>query len=155
MKNRSRISRWLGWLATIVAAGLIVLAVLVGIARLLLPMAPEYQDDIRRFANEATGFDVQFGRLSASWPLHGPEIRFFDVQIRTRDGQQPVLDAAELSVGINLLQLITERRLLPGRVSVRAGRCAYRAAAGRQGAGECRSSRGPVAATAPPGTAAP
>ena len=119
MKKRSTISRWLGWLATIGAAGLIVLAVLVGIARLLLPMAPEYQDDIRRFANEATGFDVEFGQLSASWPLHGPEIRFFDVQIRTQDGRQPVLDAAELSVGINLLQLITERRLLPGRVMVR------------------------------------
>jgi uncharacterized protein (TIGR02099 family) len=119
VKKRSTISRWLGWLATIGAAGLIVLAVLVGIARLLLPMAPEYQDDIRRFVNEATGFDVQFGRLSASWPLHGPEIRFFDVHIRTQDGRQPVLDAAELSVGINLLQLVTERRLLPGRVAVR------------------------------------
>lgn len=119
MKKRSTISRWLGWLATAAAAGLIVLAVLVGIARLLLPMAPEYQDDIRRFANEATGFDVQFAQLSASWPLHGPEIRFLDVHIRTRDGRQPVLDAAELSVGINLLQLVTERRLLPGRVAVR------------------------------------
>ncbi|MDQ1302173.1 MAG: hypothetical protein QG595_156 [Pseudomonadota bacterium] len=119
MKARSTISRWLGWLATVGAAAVIVLAVLVGIARLLLPMAPEYQDDIRRFANEATGFDVQFGRLSASWPLHGPEIRFFDVQIRTRDGLRPVLEAAELSVGVNLLQLITERRLLPGRVAVR------------------------------------
>lgn len=119
MKNRSTIRRWLGWLASIGAAALITLAVLVGIARLLLPMAPEYQDDIRRFANEATGFDVQFGQLSASWPLHGPEIRFLDVHIRTRDGGQPVLDAAELSVGINILQLITERRLLPGRVAVR------------------------------------
>lgn len=119
LKTRSTISRWLGWLATVGAAAVIVLAVLVGIARLLLPMAPEYQDDIRHFANEATGFDVQFGQLSASWPLHGPEIRFFDVQIRTQDGLQPVLDAAELSVGINLLQLITERRLLPGRVAVR------------------------------------
>lgn len=119
MKNRSTISRWLGWLATIGAAGLIVLAALVGIARLLLPMAPEYQDDIRRFANEATGFDVQFGQLSASWPLQGPEIRFFDVEVRTRDGRQAVLDAAELSVGINLLRLITERRLMPGRVAVR------------------------------------
>ena len=119
MKKRSTISRWSGWLASIAAAGLIVLAVLVGIARLLLPMAPEYQDDIRRFANEATGFDVQFAQLSASWPLHGPEIRFLDVHVRTRDGRQPVLDAAELSVGINLLQLVTERRLLPGRVAVR------------------------------------
>ena len=119
MKKRSTISRWLGWLATIGAAALIGLAVLVGIARLLLPMASDYQDDIRRFANEATGLDVQFEQLSASWPLHGPEIRFFDVHIRTRDGRQPVLDAAELSVGVNVLQLILERRLRPGRVTVR------------------------------------
>ena len=119
MKKRSILSRWLGWLATIGAAGLILLAVLVGIARLLLPMAPEYQDTIRRFANEATGFDVQFAQLSASWPLHGPEIRFIDVHIRTHDGRQPVLDAAELSVGINVLQLVSERRLLPGRVAIR------------------------------------
>ena len=82
MKKRSTLSRWLGWLATVGAAGLILLAVLVGIARLLLPMAPEYQDNIRRFANDATGLDVQFSQLSASWPLHGPEIRFFDVHIR-------------------------------------------------------------------------
>ena len=33
-----------------------------GVARLLLPLAPDYQDEIRRFASEATGFDVRFGQ---------------------------------------------------------------------------------------------
>ncbi len=97
---------------------LICLAVLVGVARLLLPLAPEYQDDIRRFASEATGFDVQFGQINATWPLLGPEFHFTDVRIATLKDQRPVLDAGELSVGVNLWQLVVERRLRPGRISV-------------------------------------
>jgi len=90
----------------------------VGVARLLLPLAPDYQDEIRRFASEATGFDVQFGQMTATWPLLGPEVRFTGVRIATLKDQHPVLDARELSVGINLWQLVVERRLRPGRISV-------------------------------------
>lgn len=97
---------------------LICLAILVGVARLLLPLAPDYQDEIRRFASEATGFDLQFGQITATWPLLGPEIRFSDVRIADLKDRRPVLDAAELSVGVNLWQLIVERRLRPGRISV-------------------------------------
>ncbi|MCP6768973.1 hypothetical protein NL529_29430, partial [Klebsiella pneumoniae] len=79
-----------GILAALAAGVLILLAILVGLARLLLPLAPGYQAEIRRFANEATGLDVQFSRLTASWPLRGPAIRFFDVQVRTRDGARNV-----------------------------------------------------------------
>ena len=107
-----------GWLAGIIAAVLICLAVVVGVARLLLPLAPDYQDDIRRFASEATGFDVQFGQITATWPLLGPEIRFTDVRIATLKDQLPVIDAGALSVGVNLWQLVAERRLRPGRISV-------------------------------------
>jgi uncharacterized protein (TIGR02099 family) len=102
----------------IIATVLICLAVLVGVARLLLPLAPDYQDEIRRFASEATGFDVQFGQITATWPLLGPEVRFTDVRIATLKDRHPVLDAGELGVGVNLWQLVVERRLRPGRISV-------------------------------------
>ncbi len=108
----------LGWLAGIIAAVLICLAVMVGVARLLLPLAPAYQADIRRFVSEATGFDVRFGQMTATWPLRGPEVRFSNVRIATLKDQRPVLDAGELSVGVNLWQLVIERRLRPGRISV-------------------------------------
>ena len=98
---------------------LIVLAVVVGVVRLLLPLAPDYQDEIRRFAIQATGFDVSFGALSASWPLSGPELRFSGVRIATLTDHRPVLDADELSVGVNLWRLLAERRLRPTRVAVR------------------------------------
>jgi len=118
MSQRGLLKRSLGWVAAIVASILILLAVIVGVARLLLPLAPEYQDQIRRFAIDATGFDVRFGRLSASWPLLGPEVRFSDVRIATLKDQRTVLDARELSVGVNLWRLLVERRVRPGRVAV-------------------------------------
>lgn len=119
MRERSVLRRILGWLAGIVATVLIVLAVLVGLARLLLPLAPDYQDEIRRFATEATGFDVRFAALSASWPLTGPEIRFSDVRIAMQSDQRPVFDARELSVGVSLRRLLLDRKLQPGRIGVR------------------------------------
>jgi uncharacterized protein (TIGR02099 family) len=108
----------LGWLATALAAVLIVLAILVGIARLLLPLAGDYQQDIRSFVAAQTGLQLDFGRLSASWPLAGPEIRFYDVQAETQDGR-PALAAAELRVGLNMLGLILDRRFLPGRIGLK------------------------------------
>ncbi len=118
MRERGIVRRSLGWLAGITAAVLIVLAVLVGLARLLLPLAPDYQDQIRRFVTEATGFDVRFGTLSASWPLSGPEVRFSDVRIAMLSDERPVFDARELSVGVNIWRLIVDRRLQPGRIAV-------------------------------------
>ncbi|MEQ1802243.1 MAG: YhdP family protein [Gammaproteobacteria bacterium] len=118
MSERGILRRSLGWLAGIAAAVLIVLAVLVGLARLLLPLAPDYQDEIRRFVTDATGFDVRFRALSASWPLTGPEIRFSDVRIAMLSDQRPVFDARELSVGVNLWRLVVDRRLQPGRIGV-------------------------------------
>ena len=119
MRERGIVRRSLGWLAGITAAVLIVLAVLVGLARLLLPLAPDYQDQIGRFVTEATGFDVRFGTLSASWPLSGPEVRFSDVRIAMLSDERPVFDARELSVGVNVWRLIVDRRLQPGRIAVR------------------------------------
>lgn len=118
MRERGILRRSLGWLAGVVAAVLIVLAVLVGLARLLLPLAPDYQDEIRRFVTDATGFEVQFRTLRASWPLSGPEIRFSDVRIAMLADKRPVFDARELTVGVNLWRLIVDRRLLPGRIAV-------------------------------------
>ncbi|MEO8223373.1 MAG: DUF3971 domain-containing protein, partial [Gammaproteobacteria bacterium] len=118
MTQRGILRRSLGWLAGIVAAVLILLAMLVGLARLLLPLVPDYQDEIRRFASEATGFDIRFGRLSASWPLPGPEVRFTDVRIATRNTRRAVLDAGELSVGVDIWRLVLDRRLRPARITV-------------------------------------
>ncbi len=110
----SLLRRVLGFLISALAVLLIVLALLVGLARLLLPVLPEYREQIRQFANDATGLLLDFEGISASWPLAGPELRFIDVRVRTRAGE-PILDADELTVGISLVRLVLERQLVPQR----------------------------------------
>ncbi len=110
------------WLVSLAAAAVILLALLVGVARLLLPLVPEYHDDIRRWSSEATGFDVAFQRISASWPLSGPELHFYDVRVTSPVDGAPVLDAEEFGVGISVMQLIVERKPTLRRVFIKKAR---------------------------------
>jgi uncharacterized protein (TIGR02099 family) len=103
----------------VLATVLISLALVVGALRLLLPLAPEYQAEIRRFANQATGLDIRFATLTASWPLSGPEVRFADVQVVEPASGRVALAAADLRVGVSLLNWLRDRRLAPGRIEVR------------------------------------
>ncbi len=100
------------------AAAVMLLALLVGIARLLLPLVPEYQDNIRQWAAQATGFDVQFENISASWPFAGPELLFIDVTVSAPDNGEQILTADTLTVGVSLLGLIRDRKALLSRIGV-------------------------------------
>lgn len=117
MTSRIRVA-W-RWLLYLTAAGVILLAMLVGLVRLLLPLVPQYQDSIRAWASTATGYDIGFVRISASWPLAGPELSFYDVSL-TRPGEVgPLLEARQLSAGISLLGLLRDGRLSLGHIGVR------------------------------------
>lgn len=118
MSGETTIRRGRRWIAGIAAGIVIVLAMAVGAARLLLPLVPEYQDEIRQFASQATGLDVRFGRLSARWPLAGPEIQLYDVHISTPDDGRPVLAAGQLDVGLSLWRLLAAGQVRPARIAV-------------------------------------
>lgn len=100
----------LRWLIYIAAAAVISLALMVGVLRLLLPQVPEYQEEIRAWASAATGYDIRFGRISASWPLSGPELSFYDVSLRRRGESETLLSARELSAGISVLRVLRDGR---------------------------------------------
>lgn len=107
------------WLLYFAAAGVIALAMLVGILRLLLPLATQYQEDIRAWASTATGYDIRFERISAGWPLAGPQLSFFSVTF-TRPGESaPIFSAREVSAGVSLLHLLSDRRLSLSHLAVR------------------------------------
>ncbi len=101
------------------AAAVITLVLLVGLARLLLPHAPDYQDDIRAWASAATGYDIGFGSISASWPLSGPELSFRDVSLTRPGDPQPVVTAREFSIGLSIFRSLRDWAPQPGRVAVR------------------------------------
>ena len=81
-------------------AGLVILlAILVGLFRLFLPRLPEYQEDIKTWASEAIGMQVEFDAMDARWGLRGPELKFYEAElIRTTNNTRAVA-ASEVGVG--------------------------------------------------------
>jgi len=101
-----------------VAALVILLAVAVGLLRLMLPELPEYREEIRMRAGAAIGLDVQFERIDARWRLNGPELIFTDVTLTDPASGEAVLDAAEVSVGASIPRMLRERRIVVGRLAL-------------------------------------
>jgi uncharacterized protein (TIGR02099 family) len=101
------------------AAVVILLAVAVGLFRLLLPRLPEHQEQIKDWANAAVGLEVEFANMDARWRLSGPELTFYDAELATADGGSTLLHADEVSVGVGLLRLLLDLELVADRISIR------------------------------------
>ncbi|MDJ0699585.1 MAG: YhdP family protein [Woeseiaceae bacterium] len=101
-----------------VAAVVILMAVAVGLFRLFLPRLPEYQDQIKSWASDAIGMQVEFSGMDARWGLRGPELEFYDAELIRIGTQTQAIAAQKVSVGVALLRLIADRDLVVDRVTL-------------------------------------
>ena len=97
----------------------ILLAIAVGLFRLFLPRLPEYQDQIKVWASDAIGMEVEFSGMNARWAFSGPELEFYDAELVSRDDQNRGIAAEVVSVGISLNSLVFEGALVVDRVVIR------------------------------------
>ena len=97
----------------------ILLAVGVGLFRLFLPKLPEYQEEIKAWANAAIGMQVEFSGMDARWRLRGPELNFYDAELVSKGNSLTVLNAEEVRVGVGLMRLLLDRELVAERVLIR------------------------------------
>ncbi len=101
------------------AAIVVVLAILLGLFRLLLPRLPEYQDELKAWASEAIGMQVEFAGMDARWSLRGPELNFYDAElIRPATGTRAIA-ASEVGIVVSLQKLLFEQALVVDTVLVR------------------------------------
>jgi uncharacterized protein (TIGR02099 family) len=107
------------YLANIGAALVIVLAIAVGIFRLMLPQLPEYQEEIKGWASGAIGMQVEFSGMNARWRFSGPELSFFNAELVSPGATESLLSADEVSVGVSLFRLIADRELVVDRIMIR------------------------------------
>lgn len=106
------------YLAYTAAAAVIVLAIAVGLFRLMLPKLPEYQEQIKDWADSAIGMRVEFSGMDARWRLSGPELNFYDARLMARDADVTLLQAEEVSVGVALARLLLDRELVADRILI-------------------------------------
>lgn len=105
------------WVLRAAAVLVMVLAVLVGLARLLLPEASRFADEVRAVARETSGFVVDFELLSAGMSWYGPELRLTGAEVRWPDGTL-AFAADEIAVAADIYELIKSRRPVPSLIHV-------------------------------------
>lgn len=102
--------------AYLAATVVIVLAIAVGLFRLMLPRLPEYQEQIKGWASAAIGLQVEFVDMNARWRLRGPELSFRRAVLSRVADATALLRVEEVSVGVSLLRLLRDRELVADRV---------------------------------------
>jgi len=106
-------------MAYVVGGIVILLAIAVGLFRLFLPRLPAYQEDIKRWASEAIGMQVEFSGMDARWGLSGPEVEFYNAELISKDTHSRIVAADEVSLGVGLVRLLVDRKFVVDRVAVR------------------------------------
>jgi uncharacterized protein (TIGR02099 family) len=107
-------------IAAYAGAGLVILlAVALGLFRLLLPKLPEYQEEIKGWASDVIGMRVEFSGMDARWGLNGPELMFYDAKLLRRNGDTRVVAAKEVGVSVAFIRLVVDRTLAVDRIIVR------------------------------------
>lgn len=105
------------WVAATFSVVIILLAIAMGLFRLILPTIPQHHERIEAFASEAAGTPVRIREISARWRLGGPELRFSDARLLTADSSETLLEAQQGSIVIDAGALL-RGRLRAGQVQL-------------------------------------
>ena len=116
----------LRWLVGAVCVALLVVALLLGLLRVLMPLVPTFQEEIAAWTSDALGYPVEFARIEPSWGFTGPEFRLRGVRVMSERGGGPLLLADEILVGINLWTLLPGPGLNLDRMSIVGARLSVR-----------------------------
>ena len=116
---KALLNKLLKAIAYLAAGCVILLAIAVGLFRLLLPRLPSYQEEIKGWANAAIGMQVEFSGMNARWRFSGPELNFYNAELTMPGSEGGAFAADEVSIGVDLMQLVIDRRFVVDRVLVR------------------------------------
>ncbi|MEM8982533.1 MAG: YhdP family protein [Pseudomonadota bacterium] len=106
------------WLAYIGAALIVLLAIAVGLFRLLVPELPEYREEIERRVSAVVGLDVTFASVDARWRLHGPELIGRSVVVTDPTDASVLITADEIVVGASVTQLVWRQQVVINRFAL-------------------------------------
>ncbi len=109
------------WRLSAVAFGLVavVIALAIGLFRILVPMVPDFHERIEAAAGGALGVPVKFERLDVRFRLRGPELVFYGATVFDAERDTTLLEAREGHVSLNMGAFISNRAVVPDVVVLR------------------------------------
>ncbi len=97
------------------AVFVVLLAIIFGMARLLLPYASDYKEDVIATLSEYLGQPVRIGSLDAEWHGLGPALVLKDVALLDLKNNKPVFQFRKARLGIGLIpSLFQQKPVLSG-----------------------------------------
>lgn len=106
-------------MAIITAVVLVIMAgALLGVARLLSPMAGQFRGDIEVWASAAAGQPVKIGALKADWSGLLPLIRLTDVRVYDVQGSRVLLRFSDMRMRVDPVVYLREGRVEPSHLSL-------------------------------------
>lgn len=113
---RSRRRLWT-WTVTTVASALVLAALVVGVFRLSVLVAPSYKQEIEHWVAEVMNRPVDIGNMDLTWRALRPTLKFSDVALQGVSPATPALEVAELELGFSLADLV-RGQVMPVAINV-------------------------------------
>ncbi|MEO1576275.1 MAG: hypothetical protein AAFU65_15115, partial [Pseudomonadota bacterium] len=115
-----------GWLRTLwrllflsFAVIVVVIALAIGLFRILVPMVPDFHQRIEAAAGNALGVPVTVEKLDVRWRWRGPELVFEGARVMDSEGQRVLLEARGGHVNLNVGAFVSRRAVVPDFVVLR------------------------------------
>ena len=97
----------------------LLLALAIGLFRVLVPMVPDFHARIEQAASEALGMPVQFERLDVRWRFRGPELVFYGATVFDAERNVTLLEARDGYINLDVDAFLLHRAVVPDAVVLR------------------------------------
>ncbi|WP_455220451.1 YhdP family protein [Kaarinaea lacus] len=93
------------------AATVVLMAAIFGIARLLLPLAGDYNQDIENFATQLAGRPIKIMSLDAEWHGFSPSLVLNNVRLFSSDGSGAILQLSRARLDFDLIGMVLSKQV--------------------------------------------
>ena len=95
----------------VIITSIILFTVVVILANTYTPRINEYKDEFKSWINQDNDYELDFNNVGASWRINGPELIFYNPEIKDKITQEQIFYAGEATAEIDLLDFLLGRSL--------------------------------------------
>ena len=106
----------------VVVSVLVLAAILLSLARLLLPTVEDFKPNVESWVSELVGQEIQIASLDATWYGIEPQLVLRGVQLISEDRTETYAYFQQARLGLNIFASVFEGRFVPGAFTIDGAR---------------------------------